>query len=382
MIKLNKTTKRILLIRARYTEPSIRKVAKSLHQEGYDVTLLIWDRSGKRTLSVEKNEYKIDYFCLRAPQDKRSAVFFLPIWWVYELFYLLKKNPDIIHACDFETQYPAIIVKIVRKKYFVYMIYDFYANNLPNGKFPLVRNAIRSLVANIEKIGIGFADLLILVDESRYEEVKGAKIKKSICVCGAPEEVIEQKNRNFGKICDTQIIIFYAGIIEKTRGISYVITAIENTKDVVLILAGPEVDKEILVGRLNEKVKYVGWIPTYEELIAKTKNADILFRFDDPNYPRSKYATATKLFEAMMCGKPIIVSDNSTMADIVRQNNCGLVVPYGDVELIKHAILTLKNNPELRKQLGANGRSAYEEKYSWEKMEERLISAYEVLLSE
>ena len=134
---------KVLIVRARYTDPAIRKVAKSLHQEGYDVTLLIWDRSGKRSLSEENNEYKIDFFSLRAPQDKLSAIFFLPIWWAYELFYLFRINPDIIHACDFDTQYPAIIAKIVRNKHLVYTIYDFYANNLPNGKFPKIRNAIR-----------------------------------------------------------------------------------------------------------------------------------------------------------------------------------------------------------------------------------------------
>ena len=44
----------------------------------------------------------------------------------------------------------------------------------------------------------------------------------------------------------------------------------------------------------------------------------------------------------MMCGKPILVSDNSSMARIVRHNNCGLVVPYGDVGAIKEAIVKLR----------------------------------------
>jgi glycosyltransferase involved in cell wall biosynthesis len=374
---MNQTLKKILIIRARYTDSAIRKVARSLHQEGYDVTLLIWDRSGKRSLSGEKNDYNIDYFYFRAPQDKLSVIFFLPIWWVYELFYIFKINPDIIHACDFDTQYPAIVAKIVRNKHFVYMIYDFYANGLPNGKFQWIRNSIRSVVANIEKIGIGFADLLILVDESRIEEVKGARINKLIFLYNAPDEINTEKKQKNANTSENLIVIFYAGIIHEQRGISDMITAVNDIENVELILAGHVANKAIITDKINEKIKFIGWIPTYEEIIEKTTEADILFRFSDPNHPKTKYESPNKLFEAMMCGKPIIVSDNSAMATIVRQNNCGIVVPYGDVDAIKGAIHTLKCDPDLRKKFGENGKKAYDQKYSWKIMEKRLVKAYE-----
>jgi glycosyltransferase involved in cell wall biosynthesis len=370
---------KVLIIRARYNDPAIRKVAKSLHREGYDVTLLIWDRSGKKSLSEENNEYKIDFFSLRAPQDKILAIFFLPIWWLFELYYLLKINPDIIHASDFDTLYPAIIVKVVRNKHLVYIIYDFYANNLPNGNFPGIRNAIRSIIAHIEKIGIGFADLLILVDESRYEEVRGAKINKIIYLFNSPEEDNNQKNQNLNKKSDNSIVIFYVGMIQESRGIGDIITAIKDMKDVVLVLAGPVINKSILDDKINEKIKYIGWIPTYEEVIIKTKEADILFRFSDPNHPKTRYESPNKLFEAMMCGKPIIVSDMSSMAEIVRKEKCGLVVKYGDIKEIKDAIIKLKNNPKIRQELGNNGRKCFENKYSWNIMDKRLIEAYNLL---
>ena len=78
----------------------------------------------------------------------------------------------------------------------------------------------------------------------------------------------------------------------------------------------------------------------------------------------------------MMCGKPILISDGTAMAEIVREEKCGFVVPYGDADAIKHAILTLKKNPALCKHLGKNGRDAYEKKHNWEIMEERLLKIY------
>jgi glycosyltransferase involved in cell wall biosynthesis len=160
--------------------------------------------------------------------------------------------------------------------------------------------------------------------------------------------------------------------------------AIADVSEVELVLAGPIIDKNIIddIAAHPASVTYIGWIPSYEEILNRSLSADMLFRFSDPALPtKNKYASPNKLFEAMMCGKPILVSDNSSMASIVRHNNCGLVVPYGDRGAIKEAIVKLITDPGLRAELGKNGRRAYEEKYSWTIMENRLINAYKNLYS-
>ena len=81
----------------------------------------------------------------------------------------------------------------------------------------------------------------------------------------------------------------------------------------------------------------------------------------------------------MMLGKPIIVNEGTSATDKVREENCGLVVPYGDIDALRDAVLKLKNNPQLRKELGENGRRAYETKYSWNIMEKRLLDLYKSL---
>jgi glycosyltransferase involved in cell wall biosynthesis len=366
---------KVLIIRSRYTDPAIRKVAESLSHAGYEVTLLIWDRNGKRTLSEEKTEYKIDYFQLQAPQDTPLAVLFLPFWWVYEFLYLFKLKPDIIHACDLDTQYPAIIAKIVNNKSLVYMIYDFYANNLPSGSFKVIRKCLQFLIAFIEKRGIYFSDLLILVDESRIDEVQGARIKNLVYIYNSPQKCIFEENEK--KFENSNLFtIFYGGRLTKGRGIEHMIQAVSGLDGVQLYLGGELIDKDILRGCDNLKIRYIGWIPTYSELMEYTSDSDILFRFSDPNHPKTKYESPNKLFEAMLCGKAIIVSDNSSMANIVRKENCGIVIEYGNVEDIKKAIISLKSNPDLRQTFSKNARSAYEQRYSWSIMEKRLIESY------
>ena len=84
-----------------------------------------------------------------------------------------------------------------------------------------------------------------------------------------------------------------------------------------------------------------------------------------------------KLFEAMMCGKPVI---RNVAQEIIKEVNCGIVVDYDNGEQIREAIVTLRDNPELCKRLGDNGRKAFLEKYNWSIMEQRLYRVYDSLL--
>ena len=49
---------------------------------------------------------------------------------------------------------------------------------------------------------------------------------------------------------------------------------------------------------------------------------------------------------------------------------------------IKEVIIKLRDHPELCVKLGANARKAYEQRYSWEIMEQRLVTLYQELNDE
>jgi glycosyltransferase involved in cell wall biosynthesis len=117
----------------------------------------------------------------------------------------------------------------------------------------------------------------------------------------------------------------------------------------------------------------------YEEIMRQSINADLLFALYDPSIPNNKYASPNKLFEAMMCGKPIIVSEGTSMAKIVEKYASGLVVPCDDIDAIKEAVLRLKNDPRLRQMLGKNGKEAFDSFYNWNIMEKRLLDVYDKL---
>jgi glycosyltransferase involved in cell wall biosynthesis len=367
---------KVTIVRGRAIDSAVYKLARSLARNGYDVQLLVWDR--QNTYIEQSGDYTIRKFTLQAPYDRYRALFYVPFWCLYQLWFLLRDRCDIVHACDLDTLIPAILAKLVKKYTLFYTIYDFYANNLPNGRFPIIRNFLRKAIAGMEKFGIGCTQVLFLVDECRHENVKGARIHKLSYIYNSPEDRYLDPITTGPPPSSIKAVIFYAGIIHPSRGIEHLINSVVELGNIELVIAGIGPDVNIVKRAIghNNNISYLGQIP-YEDVIRRSLKADIIFAMYDPAVPTNQYASPNKLFEAMMCGKPIIVSDCGSLADTVKRENCGIAVPYGAVDKIKNAILMLTGDPQLRKYLGMNGRQAYESKYSWNIMQKKLLTAYE-----
>jgi glycosyltransferase involved in cell wall biosynthesis len=81
---------------------------------------------------------------------------------------------------------------------------------------------------------------------------------------------------------------------------------------------------------------------------------------------RAWHASPLKVFEAMACGVPLVVTDQPGQSRIVHEAGCGIVVPTGDAQAVASAIGRLHNDLELRGRLGAAGRRDLEEQHTWD----------------
>jgi len=95
--------------------------------------------------------------------------------------------------------------------------------------------------------------------------------------------------------------------------------------------------------------------------------------------PNQENALPNKPFEYMAAGLPVIASDFPLWKKIIDDAGCGICVNPASPREIAEAILHLFNNPQLRKQMGENGRRAVEEKYNWERESKKLLTVYEKL---
>ncbi len=73
-----------------------------------------------------------------------------------------------------------------------------------------------------------------------------------------------------------------------------------------------------------------------------------------------------KLYESMACGVPIICSDTPGQAEFVREAGSGIVVPPEDPAAVARAAAAIAGDPAAAASMGARGRAAVEERYSWE----------------
>jgi len=367
--------KNIIMLRSHYPDTRLEKEATVLVNSGYNVTLIVWDRG--RISEIRRScSYRVKRFKLTVSPDSLKVCFYLPIWWLYVIFHLMIEKWDAIHAADFDTFTPALIVAKVKKKLIIYDIFDFYADMI---RFPIFPKISRAFFARIDRFLMRFADVVILADDSRREQIGLSNNKKIVTIVNAPSDILSENSvvRDF---ISENFTLFYGGYISDDRGTDIICQAVRSLSGVRLVIMGSCPNaygyklKNICQNASNIEL-LLNWTP-HEEILKQAVDDDMLFAFYDPDIPNNQYASPNKLFEATMCGKPILVNDGTSMAKIVRENDCGLVVPYGDVEAIKHAILTLKNDPTLCKRLGENGRKAYETKYNWKIMEERLLEVY------
>ncbi|MCB1185231.1 glycosyltransferase [bacterium] len=95
-----------------------------------------------------------------------------------------------------------------------------------------------------------------------------------------------------------------------------------------------------------------------------------------PNYMDSY---PTKLFEYMALGIPSVVSDFPLYRSIVERSGSGALVDPTDPVSVADAIASLLADPRISAEMGAAGRAAALESYSWESQVPQLLSLYVAL---
>jgi glycosyltransferase involved in cell wall biosynthesis len=146
------------------------------------------------------------------------------------------------------------------------------------------------------------------------------------------------------------------------------------------------------IGALHGKIKdmakkaplgnidFLGEVP-FKRVIPLTMEVDVVFCMFDPSNRNNKIGPPNKLYEAMVAGRPIIVTKDTYSGDLIEKLNCGLAVDY-TVESLRKALIKLQSNPDLCEELGRNGLKAAISEYNWEKQEEKLLKVYEEVKGE
>jgi glycosyltransferase involved in cell wall biosynthesis len=85
--------------------------------------------------------------------------------------------------------------------------------------------------------------------------------------------------------------------------------------------------------------------------------------------------------QAMACGLPVIVSENTSGTDLIDEGKQGYVTPIRDVAALKDRLATLAADGDLRARMGAAALARVREGFSWDRYGDRMISEYQRVLA-
>jgi len=368
--------KRVVLIVTSTLAQNTRasKEVKALVQNGYMVTFLGWNRGVKAPTveAIESTERLTEIqLKLKAPLGAKIVLFY-PIWWCFVFFRLMSGKWDVAQAINLDSILPTVIAAKLKRKPAIYEIVDGYEDAL------LLPKLIRDAFVKVDKLFMRLANAIVIVDEMQIEAFNGIPNSKVVVAYDSPADVsgeISIAHRG-----NSTFRLFYGGILSSGRALNLdkFFTAIKGIQGIKVVIAGWGDLVEEIKGwsrQVPDTIEFIGAI-SHAEVLRRTTEADLLFMLRSPTLPANKYICGSKVLEAMVFGKPILVNKGTSTARKVSQENCGLVVDANNIEEIREAIIKLRDNPALCEELGANARKAYEQKYGWHIMEQRLLNLY------
>ena len=185
-------------------------------------------------------------------------------------------------------------------------------------------------------------------------------------------KIKKEEARQKFNIPDTDIVLFLRAQ-KAFKGTNYIVEAMKKLKTnrKITILTCDEKNRLdelknkyniVDIGRMNDK-----------ELLYAYNACDIFLM------PSIGETFGMMAIEAMACGKPVIIFNNTALPDVTFAPECGVLVENKNSDKLKEAIEYLINNDKEREKRGKLGRKLCEEHYSIEKYNTSLINLYKKL---
>jgi len=377
------------------TPKVVFELCRELVRKGHNVTVYTTDvfnknsrqsavgsRQSTNCIEAEVEGIKIKYF----KNISNSLAFNQKVFISPAISKALKKNLkqfDMVHLHEFRTLQNATAYKYLTKykipyvlsahgsvlrlmgKEFLKMLFDKSIG------FKILKSAKRVIaVSNIEveqyiKMGVERDRISLIPNGINISEFENAdKVKGNF--------------RRAYKLSDKKILLFI-GRLNAIKGIDFLLNTFailtKDIKDTILVIAGPddgyksEIESRINLLKINDKVLLIDGLYG-EDKISAMKDADMFI------YPSRHEIFGIAPLEALMCGTPVIVTENCGCADFLREANGGIVVKYQDISGLLDSIQNILDKKEEAKKLASNGMELVQRQFNWNEITKDMIKLY------
>ena len=390
--------------------PDIRveKEAQALSKAGHRVTVL------SQRIPIESLEREVlfpgNVYVKRVVIRKKgrldtfaSVVCLIERGWLDHLkTFITDDKVDILHVHDFKMVPTALKLA---KPIHVPVVADLH-ENMPavfvarRSQFPALRRIKEGILRSYHlwrwyesKLLKECAKVIVVVPEAT-ERLIGYGIKKTNIVIVSNTE--DTTTFRFSpESVDSVIVdkykddwtVSYIGGIGPHRGVDTLLEAtpkaLRRIGNLRLVIVGARerdsnfLNREIKRLGISRSVDIIGWQPfekVYSYMIASKV---CVIPYND--FEHTQTTIPHKLFQAMMCSRPVLVSDVKPLKKVVEETRSGRIFRANDSGDLAEKLTDMFTHPEWLAEMGANGKNAALGKYAWRNDAERLIAMYKEL---
>ncbi|RPH58189.1 MAG: glycosyltransferase [Acidobacteria bacterium] len=272
----------------------------------------------------------------------------------------------------------------VRKRPVVYDMHEYVPGAISTRRWvaPRLRKVLAVTWAVFERMALRRS--LVILAEASYSK-HYTWLRNAVTILNMPDTETLLDISEAEKIDS----VIYVGRVSAARGSCQMLEAMDELRRrgvaVSLDIVGPIAERhkqeltEMLHRRGLECVTLHGYMkPLQAWQLAKRSVAGLAVLSPEPNYIES---FPTKMFEYMALGLPVVVSNFPLYRAVVDSSECGICVDPRDASALADAIERLMKDRPYARRLGANGRSAIQARYRWDRELDALEGFYMTIVS-
>lgn len=367
--------------------------AKRLIKRGHQVTMITGNSSGLFGLpsTNKKDVYRgeidgIDVIQIAIPYSnsdgiaKRTMIFLK--FALKSIYYMMHENYDIAFATTtpLTAAIPVVFARWFRNKDYIFEVRDLWPE-LPKAmgmKNPLLlwgMSILEWFSYHYAKACIGLAPGIKEGIARRCQKDKNIAMIPNGCdlTLFSPGR---RENLYIEGVAPTDTVAVFTGAHGLANGLDAVLDAaailkVRGRNDIKFVFIGNGKLKPALVERAkNEKLDNCIFL----NYMSKSELSKILCCADVgmqilANIPAFYYGTSpNKFFDYIAAGRPVINNYPGWIADMIKKNNCGVVVDPDNADAFANGMVYLADHPEKREEFGRNARALAEREFDRNKL--------------
>lgn len=343
------------------------RICHSLKKSGFDVVLVGRVKKNSKPL-VARDFEQIRLRCFFNKRFLFYAEYNLRLF-----LFLIRQSFTYTYSADLDTVLPAYLLRLLRKKKFVFDAHEWFTETPEMENRPFVKK----VWGFIGSFCVPSASVALTVNKSLSDIFSRQYGIPFTATYNAP---LSDSIKEEVSVHKTPYRIIYQGVLNKGRGLEQMINAMEYLPEARLVIVGEGDLSEYLRKRAAaspaaDRIEFTGWL-FGEALQNITASAWLGINILEGSSKNYYYSLANKFFDYVHAGIPAIHMSFPEYETILRQYPVGLAIKEPDVNELAEAIRSLIDNPA---QYDKMVKACLEAKkiFTWQHEEKKLVKALE-----